>query len=121
MGAVGVDILYDIAFGNSGRQYPQAASRAKRSVELDFVRSRASAPLGLLLDFGIREIIPSRNTLCSSEYEPMVMRACSILQSLETKHGCGFLNPSDCYSCMRRDTLLGDAISAISARTPSTP
>ena len=31
MGARGIDILYDIAFGASGHLYPQAAARAKRS------------------------------------------------------------------------------------------
>ena len=121
MGAVGVDILYDIAFGNSGRQYPQAASRAKRSVELDFVRSRASAPLGLLLDFRDAKSCDQKHALLERIRAHGDARMLPILQSLETKHGCGFLNHSDCYSCMRRDTMLGDAISAISARTPSTP
>ena len=33
MGMRGIDILYDIAYGSSGRMYPQAAARAKKALD----------------------------------------------------------------------------------------
>ena len=51
MGMRGIDILYDIAFGSSGRMYPQAAARARRSLEGSEVRKRASPALAVLMQF----------------------------------------------------------------------
>src|SRR5204863_244997 len=50
MGTVGVDILYDIAWGQSGAAYPAAAQRAQRSLTKNDVRGRASPALLVTLD-----------------------------------------------------------------------
>jgi serine/threonine-protein kinase len=121
MGAVGVDILYDIAFGTSGRLYPQAAARARRSIEDPAVRSRASLRLALVFDFREAKSCDQKHALLDRARTQGDARLMPLLQPLESKHGCGFLAHSDCYPCLRRDTMLADAISAIGARAPSNP
>ncbi|MGA2447804.1 MAG: protein kinase [Polyangiaceae bacterium] len=121
MGAVGVDILYDIAFGTSGRLYPQAAARARRSIEDPAVRSRASLRLALVFDFRESKGCDQKHALLDRARTQGDSRLMPLLQPLESKRGCGFLARSDCYPCMRHDTMLADAIAAISARAPASP
>jgi serine/threonine-protein kinase len=121
MGAVGVDILYDIAFGASGRLYPQAAARAKKSIEDTTVRSRASLHLALVFDFREAKTCEQKHALLDRARSQGDARLLPMLQGLESKRGCGFLAHSDCYPCMRRDTMLSEAIAAIGSRAPASP
>jgi serine/threonine-protein kinase len=121
MGAVGVDILYDIAYGTSGRLYPQAAARARKSIEDPAVRSRASLHLALVFDFREAKTCDQKHALLDRARTQGDARLLPMLQTLESKRGCGFLAHSDCYPCMRRDTMLTEAIGAISARSPASP
>jgi serine/threonine-protein kinase len=116
MGMRGVDILYDIAYGASGRQYPQAATRAKRSLEMEDVRGRASPALSALLDFRDARPCEAKHSLLERVRDQGDARLLSILQSYEATRGCGFLGRSDCYPCMHRDHLLADAMSSIQER-----
>ena len=121
MGAVGIDILYDIAYGTSGRLYPQAAARARKSIEDPAVRSRASLRLALVLDFREAKSCDQKHALLDRARTQGDARLLPMLQPLESKRGCGFLSHSDCYPCMRRDAMLADAVAAISARAPANP
>jgi serine/threonine protein kinase len=116
MGGRGIDILYDIAFGASGRLYPQAASRAKRSLDIEEVRGRASPALAVLLDFRDAKTCEDKHSLLERALEQGDARMLSVLQPYESTRGCGFLGRSDCYACMHKDHLLGDAKSAIEER-----
>jgi len=40
----------------------------------------------------------------------------AVLKPMEKDSGCGFLGRRDCWSCMRKDSALEDAISAIEKR-----
>ncbi|HEX4447054.1 MAG TPA: serine/threonine-protein kinase, partial [Polyangiaceae bacterium] len=116
MGPRGIDILYDIAFGNSGRQYPQAAARARHSLDSDDVRGRASAALAVLLDFRDAKTCDAKRGLLDRAGEHGDSRLLLILQPYLQTRGCGFLSRSDCYPCMHKDSALRDAMGAIEER-----
>jgi serine/threonine protein kinase len=116
MGPRGIDILYDIAYGASGRQYPQAAARARHSLENDAVQGRASPALAVLLDFREAKTCEAKRALLDRAHDHGDARLLVILQPYTTSRGCGFLGQRDCYPCMHKDTALRDAISAIEER-----
>jgi serine/threonine protein kinase len=116
MGQRGIDILYDIAFGASGRQYPQAAARARHSLDVDDVRGRASPALAVLLDFREAKTCDSKRALLDRAGDHGDARLLLVLQPYLGTHGCGFLSRSDCYPCLHKDTALKDAMSAIEER-----
>jgi serine/threonine-protein kinase len=116
MGMRGIDILYDIAFGTSGRMYPQAAARAKKSLDMADVRRRASPALAVLLAFRDAKTCDQKHALLEQVRDKADARMLPQLQPYEAVRGCGFLGRSDCYPCMHRDHLLDDAKSAIAER-----
>jgi hypothetical protein len=116
MAALGVDILYDIAYGATGKLYPQAAARAKRSLASSDVRGRASVGLAVLLDFREARTCESKHGLLERARDQGDSRILALLQQLQSTRGCGFLGVADCYPCLRRDGLLSECISAVGAR-----
>ena len=121
MGARGVDLLYDIAYGTSGRLYPQAAARARKSLDQPAVRKRASRPLAIVLAFRAAPTCEQKHALLEEARDQADARMISILQPYESARGCGFLGQGDCYPCMHRDHLLQDAKQAISDRLAKQP
>ncbi|HEY4014325.1 MAG TPA: serine/threonine-protein kinase [Polyangiaceae bacterium] len=118
MGPRGIDILYDVAFGTAGRMYPQAAVRARRSLENAEVRGRGSPALAILLDFRDVKTCDDRHALLDRARDQGDSRLLSALKPYESTRGCGFLGRSDCYPCMHKDHALSDAIAGIQARGP---
>jgi serine/threonine protein kinase len=116
MGPRGVDILYDIAYGASGKQYPQAAARARHSLDLDDVRGRASPALSVLLDFRDAKTCDARHALLDRARQYGDARMEATLQPYLATRGCGFFGHADCYGCLHKDTALKDALAAIEAR-----
>jgi len=116
MGTAGIDILYDIAWGVSGRQYPQAAARARHALELPEVRGHAGPALAILLDFRESKTCEAKHSLLDRARDVGDARMIAVLQPYESSHGCGFLGVSDCYPCMHRDKQLREAITAIEER-----
>jgi serine/threonine-protein kinase len=116
MGMRGVDIIYDIAYGASGRLYPQAASRAKQSLEKSDVRGRASPALAVLLSFREARTCEQKRALLQDAGDKGDGRTLTVLQPYLSTHGCGFLGRSDCYSCMHHDSALTDAMQSIRDR-----
>jgi serine/threonine protein kinase len=121
MGTRGIDILYDIAFGASGRLYPQAAVRAKRSVATESVRGRASPALAVLLDLREARGCEGKHAILERARDQGDARLLPMLEPWNSTRGCGFLNAADCYPCMRKDSLLSDATSAIGQRAARGP
>ncbi len=116
MGMRGIDLLYDIAYGASGRLYPQAAVRAKRSLEVDDVRKRASPALAVALAFRDAKTCEQRHALLGEARERGDVRMFALLQPYEATRGCGFLGRSDCSPCMRKDHDLADTMQALQDR-----
>jgi serine/threonine-protein kinase len=116
MGMRGVDIIYDIAYGASGRLYPQAATRAKQSLEKSDVKGRASPALGVLLSFRDAKTCDQKHALLQDAGDKGDGRMAGVLTGYQGTRGCGFLGRSDCYPCMHKDTALKDAIQEIQER-----
>jgi serine/threonine-protein kinase len=113
MGMRGIDILDDIAFGTSGRMYPQAAARARKTLEQPEVRKRASPALGALMAFRDAKTCDQKHALLDTVRQNGDTRLLAQLRPYESVRGCGFLGRADCYPCMHRDHALDDAKQAI--------
>jgi serine/threonine-protein kinase len=116
MQGVGVDILYDIAWGGSGQQYPAAAARAKVSLAKPSVRAMATKALAVTLELRAAPSCEARFALLTKARDDGDVRTLGLLRPLQYQRGCGFLGRSDCLPCLRRDRSLVDAIAAIEAR-----
>ncbi len=116
MGMRGIDLLYDIGYGSSGKLYPQAATRARHSLDSQDIRGRASPALSVLLQFKDAKTCDQKHDLLGDARDKGDSRMVPMLQGYQAVRGCGFLGRSDCYPCMHRDKQLGDAIAAISGR-----
>jgi eukaryotic-like serine/threonine-protein kinase len=116
MGWRGIDLLYDIAFGASGRLYPQAAALAKRALDLEEVRTRASPALAVVLAFHDAKSCDQRHALLADVRDKGDTRMLPLLQPYESTRGCGFFGRSDCYPCMHKDRDLVDTVQALQDR-----
>ena len=116
MGTRGIDILYDIAYLNSGRMYPQAAAKARKSFDSGEVRKRASPALSILLQFKDAKTCDQKHALLDAVREKADARMLPLLQPYEAVRGCGFLGRNDCYPCMHRDHQLEEAKQALTER-----
>jgi serine/threonine-protein kinase len=113
MGTHGVDLVYDIAYGASGRQYPQAAARARHSLDVETVRSRASPATMVVLDFRAAKTCDAKRALLDRARLNGDARMLSTLQPYTSTKGCGFLGFSDCYPCLHKDSTLKDTLNAL--------
>jgi hypothetical protein len=118
LGAGGADLLFDVWF--STVEKTPATRAAKQWLDSDAVRAHASP--ALLAALTIRE-----TKTCSAllELVPRIAkdgdeRSRRPLERLTGDSGCGFLSLEDCYPCLRKGTLLSDAIAAVSARPAPT-
>jgi serine/threonine protein kinase len=116
MGMRGIDILFDIAYGASGRMYPQAATRAKKELDTPEVRKRASPALAVLISFREAKTCDQKHALLEAARDRGDARLLPQLQPYESSRGCGFLGRTDCYPCMHRDHLIEEARQAIAER-----
>jgi serine/threonine-protein kinase len=116
MGMRGIDILDDIAYGTSGRMYPQAAARARKELDAPELRKRASPALAVLMAFREAKTCDQKHALLELVRDRGDARMLPQLRPYESVRGCGFLARTDCYPCMHRDHLLDDAKQAILAR-----
>jgi serine/threonine-protein kinase len=116
MGMRGIDILYDIAYGASGRLYPQAATRAKQSLGKSDVKGRASPALAVLLAFRDAKTCEQKHALLQDAGDKGDGRMAGVLTPYQPTRGCGFLGRSDCYPCLHKDTALRDALTEIQER-----
>jgi len=117
MGMRGIDLLFDIAYGASGRLYPQAAARARKTLDNPEVRKRASPALAVLLAFRDAKTCDQKHALLEEVRDQGDARMMPQLQPYEATTGCGFLGRRDCYPCMHKDHLLQDARQGIADRT----
>jgi serine/threonine-protein kinase len=120
MGTLGVDILYDIAYGTSGRSYPQAAARAKKSMATGEVRGHGSPALDVLVEMREAKGCEAKHGLLERIRDQGDSRILPVLQQYQATRGCGFLGASDCYPCMRKDDQLAEAVSAVQERAAKT-
>ncbi len=116
MGAVGADILYDIAYGASGAQYPQAAQRAQRSLQRPDVRKVASPGLAVTVEIRLASGCESKRALLPRAKDAGDTRTLTVLKSYSSTRGCGFANAKDCWPCLRKENVLARTIQGIEER-----
>jgi hypothetical protein len=114
LGARGVDLLFDVWI--STKEKTPATRAARKWLDTDSVRAGASPAAKLALE--IRETKGCKNL---AELLPRARanadeRSLTSLKRLQSKGGCGFLGLEDCYSCLRGDGALDEAINAAAAR-----
>jgi len=119
LGAVGPDVLWELAWGASPPAPPAASARAKKSLAKPEVRKKASDALAVTMD------IKSAPSICDAKAKLFPeakrvgdARTITVLAPYQNLRGCGFLKLSDCWPCLRAgDDSLGKTIAAIQART----
>jgi serine/threonine-protein kinase len=118
MGPVGADLLYDIAYGQSGVGYPQAAARAQKSLARADVRGIASPALLITLDLRSAGDCESRKRLFERARENGDSRSMVLLKAWVPTRGCGggIRGGRDCNPCMHRDGSLAKTIEAVAER-----
>jgi tRNA A-37 threonylcarbamoyl transferase component Bud32 len=118
-GPQGPNVLYDLSTTKAVPQRVQTA--AGRSLQKPEVRAKASPALGVFLEFKQAKDCDERHALLPRVIEVGDKRMVPLLKPLLNRRGCGggvlrFLGGNDCHPCMRNDTLLTDALGAVSSR-----
>ena len=116
MGTAGPDILYDIAYGRSGAEYPAAATRARRAVNRADVRAAASPELAIALELRGASSCEAKRNLFPRAREVGDVRALLVLRPYTSTRGCGFAQARDCWPCMRAGGALSKTIAELEAR-----
>ena len=119
MGTLGVDVLYDLAYGP--RPQIAASVRAKQALQSQEVRSRASDAVLVALDLHAATSCEGKRAVLARAKESGDARAIPLLTPLTYTQGCGFLRAKDCWPCLHRDGAVKDAIAAITARGNASP
>ena len=124
LGARGVDALIDLTSRGPGQMQGQPGrdlrARAGKSLAKPEVRGHASPAAGVFLDFKAETSCAGRHELLARAKDTGDARVLPTLKQLRVTRGCGGLfKRGDCWPCMRKDTALEDAITAVEARAPA--
>ena len=114
MGAVGAEMLYDMAYGSG--QSSSSSSRAKKSLAHGEATRNASPALMVAIDLRAAKDCESKKELLTKAGALGDSRSLTIVEGYAKKGGCGFLGMSDCYGCMRKDDALEKATAALRSR-----
>ena len=114
MGAVGAEMLYDMAYGSG--QSSSLSSRAKKSLAHGEATRNASPALMVAIDLRAAKDCESKKELLTKAGALGDSRSLTIVEGYAKKGGCGFLGMSDCYGCMRKDDALEKATAALRSR-----
>ncbi len=121
LGERGVDALIELSARAAGREVRDARDvrvRAQKSLTKPEVRAHASQPAGILLDFKAATQCAAKHDLLVRAKDQGDARLLPVLKQIKQAHGRGFFS-RDPYPCMRKDTALEDAVTAIEARAPA--
>ncbi|HTM46360.1 MAG TPA: serine/threonine-protein kinase [Polyangiaceae bacterium] len=115
LGSSGVDLLIDVWLSEQGATIP--AKRAKKLLEDDQLRKKASAAALMAIKLRESNGCAEHKALLPQAKADADERSLIPLKRLLSRRGCGFLTLSDCYSCLRGNTDLADAIAAAQGRS----
>jgi hypothetical protein len=116
MGSVGVDALYDLAYGYAANP---ATSRARKQLAVPAIIARASPPLAVTLALREARTCDKKKALLQRARELGDVRTLAVLREYQPTRGCGFLGRKDCWGCLHRDESLASTIAAITDRVPA--
>jgi hypothetical protein len=114
LGEGGADLLFDV--WTSTNERTDATTLAKSLLDRDNVRAKASPPLKVALDLRRVNRCDEAKKLVGDAATVADERAVRPLTRLSTKKGCGFLGLGDCFSCLRGDDSLSEAMKAAQQR-----
>jgi eukaryotic-like serine/threonine-protein kinase len=109
LGSSGIDLLYDLST-SSERADRAVTERAKKLLDEDAVRARASPALAVVLDLKHARGCSAYKKILPDAASNADARSLTTLRRLTASRGCGFLGLGDCFSCLRGDPALSDAI-----------
>ncbi len=115
MGAAGAALVYDLSFD---REAPAPVrGRAQRWVVLspDFLKV-AAPPVEVAAKLRYGKSCSDRHSLLARAGEVGDARALAYLEIMKYRGGCGRRGHDDCFSCLRKDDALQQAITAIKQR-----
>jgi eukaryotic-like serine/threonine-protein kinase len=114
LGADGVDVLFDVWSGTTGKT--PATRAAKKLLDEASVRAKASRAATLALSVRETKGCSEIARLLPKVGEGGDERSLKPLTRLRSKSGCGILQLADCYTCLRKDSALEDAIAEVGKR-----
>ena len=122
LGARGVDLLLELT-AKSARSSPRHAftaatqKRLADSLATPEVRAHASDAAAVVLELKDARRCDTKKAALAHATTSGDERSLAYLKPLTARSGCGFLGVADCWSCLRRDAALAEAIAAVEART----
>ena len=120
LGERGVDSLIELSARAAGREVRDARDvrvRATKSLAKPEVRAHASQAAAILLDFKAATACTAKYDLLGRAKDQGDGRLLPSLKQIKQSRGRGGFFSRDPYPCMRKDTALDDAITAVEART----
>jgi eukaryotic-like serine/threonine-protein kinase len=117
MGKEGWDILYDVAYGESGSQYPKAQKRAAKSLEKG---ERVAMSPALQVALEVRNAAAQNACNVRAHLDRAAKdgdeRTLVQLKVLQAPRMVGHFRKKDALACLHKDTALSRAIGAIQSR-----
>jgi serine/threonine-protein kinase len=117
LGAVGADLLYDVAADAADPKTSASARKAEQWLQKAEVAAKASPALTVLL-----QLRRAKGCAALKKLLPQVAQhgdarsAARLRKTLANQKGCGILSLGDCYSCVRGSALLKQALQLAEAR-----
>lgn len=115
LGSRGVDALIEVS--TSKAMPPSIQKRAAKSLARPEVRANASPATSVLLDLKAAKRCEEKRDLLERVKENGDARLLPSLKAMRSPRGCGFMGMRDCFSCLRKDDSLDEAIKAVEARS----
>jgi hypothetical protein len=110
-----VDLLFEVWM--SAKDKTVATRGARKWLDSDAVRAAASPAAKLALEIRETKGCNALRDLLPRERAQGDERSLVSLKRLQAQSGCGFLSLADCYSCLRADGMLEQAIAAVTDRS----
>ena len=114
LGPRGVDALVELS--TSKAMPPSVQRRAAKSLARADVRANASPATSVMLELKAAKRCEDKRDLLERVKENGDARVLPALKALKSPRGCGFMGMRDCFSCLRKDDSLDEAIKAVEAR-----
>jgi hypothetical protein len=114
LGESGADLLFDVSTSKNAKN--DAPALAKSMLERDEVRAHYSKALKIAFELKKVTLCKEAKRLMPEALAYADERSVRSLTALTSRRGCGFLSLSDCFSCLRRDDDLKEALAAAKER-----
>jgi hypothetical protein len=118
-GPLSADLLYEMWTGTVVRN--GATELARSLVFSKEVRAKASPELAIALDLRVAETCEQNKQLLPRVLDKGDRRSLALLAKLARRFGCGPNKRLDCYSCLRDDKAVDDAMIAVKKRREPKP